>query len=240
MTRGVAAAVVVVAVDDEVKEACTTIPAALLAAERRANAMAAGTGVLEAETVAGAAAAAAPTRCCCCGEGVEVLRIRRRGERNFERRPEASEREASSPAFFFLSLSLGVPLSPGKKGNTQSRTSTALALSLSVLSCAPSFAKTHRRSCTTLPSALSASQSTGAAPLPTSMRRSTPMMMPSPPTDLLDLLAVLLERSSSNSFPKTRPTTPTPRGKGSAASSRARRASRTLGTGPWTRAGSRR
>lgn len=81
MTRGVAAAVVVVvvAVDGEVKEACTTIPAALLAAERKANAMGAGKGVLEAETVAGAAAAA-PTRCCCCGEGVEVLRIRRRGE----------------------------------------------------------------------------------------------------------------------------------------------------------------
>ena len=48
MTRGVAAAVD----DDDVREACATIPAALLAAERRANAMGAGAGVLEAVEVA--------------------------------------------------------------------------------------------------------------------------------------------------------------------------------------------
>ena len=86
MTRGVAA--VFFAVVDAVKEeACTTIPAALLAAERRAKAMGAGEGVLEAKAAAGAAAAA-PTRCCCCDKGVEVLRIRRKresGARNFER-----------------------------------------------------------------------------------------------------------------------------------------------------------
>ena len=238
MTRGVvvAAAAVVVAVDDDVKEvACATIPAALLAAERRANAMGAGEGVLEVEMAVGAAAAAAaPTRCCCCGEGVEVLRIRRRGEKG---RSEILRERRACELAIFSSRRWGE-----KKLKSSSRGPPSRALFSLFLALKASPEHTGRP-CRTLPSALSASQSTGAAPLPTSMRRSTPMMIPSsPPTDnLLPLdLDLLLERSSSNSSPRTRPTTRTPRGKGSAASSRARRESHTLGTGPSTRAGSRR
>lgn len=88
MPRGVAVAVVVDATVNK-EEDCTIAAAALLAAKRRAKAMCAEAGVLEAaKAMAGAAAAAAaPTRCCRCGEGVKVLRIRRR------RRKEAKNEE---------------------------------------------------------------------------------------------------------------------------------------------------